>query len=364
MKKKLVFSVIFLSSLMIVSSSVSAFDWGGGGGGSNYITFKGYVKTASGSAISGAIVHGQVGSENFLTATNSYGYYEVSVYYAYSTTAYVYYQKVPYHKIKKTKSVSPGGTYRIDVTLTEFNYNIADPEPINGYGNLGTDWGRHPTNYDIINNAYNILYSKNPTTVGLSSYDAAKDIWEYVHTRWIHISMGNPGGEIRTDVEVVNSGLWRGPCYTTSNFLSGLYRAIGLPSRIILFEFRNTYNFMANEHAFVEVYTSQGWITTCANPLQGDWWNWEGTSSWTMQNRIINLWDWRWKYSDRPYPEDRTIYSTHCVYHVSSDAFDDYDLNKLWLGTLSIYHNYYVNPENGDWSTWDEYKTLIPSVPV
>lgn len=245
-------------------------------------------------------------------------------------------------KIRFTALAEKQGYIRISNKITRVRFNIADPEPTFTPGNLGTDWGRHPDDYIVYDEADRILQQKYGNSRPSDKYSIVNILWQYVKDNWVH-----KGAVIKPDKDIITSK-YEGACYSASILLSGLYRSIGLPSRILLLNFEAD----DTEHAFLEVYIGgtehDGWIPACADWSQGGWFNWGKQTSSRFNYRVENVHKWEWDASNQILNLEKVTW----VYNVLGSVTD---AHGNWIGFKGLKHQK-VDLNDPNWLTWDDYK--------
>jgi len=182
------------------------------------------------------------------------------------------------------------GYYFTDETRDTFN--IPDPEP--SQNNLGTDWARHPQNWDIYKKALEII---NGTT---SAHEAAHKIHDHVFTYFKHVS-NETYWYFRSDLELLNDlntrGHYYGVCRSDAVILTAYARALGIPARIIHLTFNNKISADISPHYHAEFYipnqTTPVWVPVDGDPIYSYF-------DFTEANEDISF-NWPWSELQNPW---------------------------------------------------------------
>ncbi|MHA2055471.1 MAG: transglutaminase-like domain-containing protein [Candidatus Hodarchaeales archaeon] len=235
-----------------------------------------------------------------------------------------------------------GVLVQIDYLQCQVRY-ISDPEDTYSPGNFGGDWGRHPTNGDVLTEANTIIFNSvgNDPNINASAYA----LWNYVINEF---EWTTPA--IRKDYDAIDD--YKGRCYTAAILLTGLCRASGIPARTVLFSF----DYDGVEHAFVEIYVGDdydggdysGWIPADADPFTtGGFFGWSEYQDFAGTN-------WYWI----PAPEQprwNVVDNIIWVYDITGDEVDGNDEWKL-NDTAGYYGD-----GHSDWDTYSDLKAPIDS---
>jgi len=291
--------------------------------------------------------------------TDSEGRYSVSMFTLSNVYVSLKFERTSFNAKTIGTTAKPGQTVVKNVAMTRKVYFvITDPESTYGSldtNNLGTDWGRHPTDSLIYDKAYSILlasYGSDLPTI--NQWQATYTLWNYVKQHWTQVS-----GIPKTDLDIVASNNWQGPCYATANVLCGLLRSVGIPTRNILLKFKGGF-----EHVFCEAYVGSiagncqlnGWVTLDANFDQGGWLGWDalddfvngpGGSGWNWVSSIPtkDLEVVRWVYE-----ETGDLVETYWYFNDES-----YPTKSGYWG-ISKYHHSQIDSE---WVTWEYYQQIF-----
>ncbi len=246
-------------------------------------------------------------------------------------------------QVKGAMAYASGGSRRIDRFLSR--------------NSLDSDWGRHPSDSRVSNEAISILGSNWET---MTDYEKAYGLWYEVKEEWTHNGGWNGVWRVRKDYNLITEvPEYTGACYSAAILLTGLCRSVGVKARMILVKFERytdpiTHEEIADEHVFTEIYvgtdpvyaskTRNGWLTACADYSAWGWWGWDGFENY------VDSHGWEWNPSTLWNDVDEVKW----VFEVTGTDFGLY-----WDGYLARSHDYDDSSYDSYWNTWDDYKAIF-----
>ncbi len=240
------------------------------------------------------------------------------------------------------------GFIKADLDFSELgDPETSHPNATGSTSSLGSDWGRHPNNETVIIEANCIVYEAYGSNV--TAAEAAYALWDYVHSHWNYENNMTIYNDIYT-ITHLEDGNYTGACYASAILLSGLARAIKIPTRIILLDFKASFS----EHLFVEFYLNDtehnGWVTadgTFDVPDGYGWYDWDD---------LIDGWaqscHWNTSY-DPIFGPDADLERIRWVYEVLNETKP-----LKWIGYSAISKEFSDDPDS-DWTTWDDYQIVF-----
>lgn len=156
----------------------------------------------------------------------------------------------------------------------KFSFNIDDPNSTQN--NLGSDWARHPQDWNIYNQAMSILNYNTSLDAYTASYMIQSHVLQYFdHNASSDISFRNDTGLLD---ELEATGNYTAVCRSDAVILTAYARSVGIPARIVYLEMRlylGAGQYWVDPHYFAEFYIPDAPGTYKWIPVDGDnWYGW------------------------------------------------------------------------------------------